>query len=114
MIKVPETYEVDGESKTFDEWAKESGEFPYKLKNRWYSNETGKAKHTPRQIVGREMTNWRRDKLNRIKRSKPKAKMPPGAQAMLDGGYYKIGLHGFVYMLIDGDWVRSERDARGS
>jgi len=112
MIKAPDTYEVDGVSKTFDEWAEESGEPVNKLKQRWWANETGRAIHSPRQIVGEEMTNWRKEKLNRIKRSKPRVKMPPGAQAMLDGGYYKIGLHGFVFTLIDGDWIRSERDSR--
>lgn len=33
--------------------------------------------------------------------------MPLGAQYCIDGMYYKVGTHGYVFMHVNGGWIRS-------
>ena len=108
MNDMPDRYECDGESHTCEEWSFITGHTVQAIKTRWTTNDRGRTNHTPRQIVGKEPTNWSKNK----KRPLPgKVRIPKEADALIEGSFYKIGIHGFVFMLVDGDWKRSQRTA---
>jgi hypothetical protein len=108
MNDMPDRFECDGESHTWEEWSMKYGHTVQAMKTRWTTNDRGRTNHTPRQIVGKEQTRW----AGIRRRAKPgKVTLPEDADALIEGSFYKIGIHGFVFMLVDGDWRRSNRTA---
>lgn len=37
---------------------------------------------------------------------------PVDAQVFFDGSFYKVGLHGHAYMWVNGEWKRSQKEAK--
>ena len=79
-----------------------------KLRGRRDLNRSGKTNYTDRQIAGLDLLPKAAKVLDRKKSKQPE--LPPGAQVCIDSMFYKIGLHGLPFMLIDGEWVRSGKE----
>jgi len=54
------------------------------------------------------------DNFERATRGIKKMVIPKSAIGAISGLYYKIGSHGFAFMWLKGEWIKSERGSGGT